>query len=1372
MSDKIQTDLIIKMQAEGQDKINELEQIIQKLEKVYSKADESAKKLKEEQKQLTQESQKNTAEIKAHTEEIKKESTIQEKAQQLINRRIEASKRLGNELNELNKKEKTLNQVRKEAQEGTLAYKKSEEALKKLREEIQNKARAYVESQRQISRLNKLLNLQNQTTRSVVQSTNKTTEALKRQATVSREAGQAIQKQADSTDKATNAMADFAKAMAGAMALKMVAKEAIEFDKAMTDIEKVTKASGTQLETLAEQIQKISVASGISAVEIAKMAEAGARLGVPIDQLGAFVNLAEKMSVAFYMSAEEAGVAAAKLANVFNLPILQVEDLADAINILGNNTVAREADIVEALTRMGGNAKMIGLTAKEASALADTFLSLGKTPQVAGTALNSFLMRLMTGGAGVTNFEAGLQKLGMTTDTLANKIKQDANGAVLEFLESLEKLQGEERADVLVDMFGAMWSDEIGLMVGSLDVYRKALGLVNDETLTAGSMTYEFQKKMTSASAQLSSAREAFRNLAIVLGTHFLPMISGVASGFTSTTEALRKFSAEHPMITSFITDVAGGLILLKAGSAGLSLAMRTLGMSAGASAVGLGTATTAMTATATVSAGAKVAVEALAFSLMRIGAFFKTMAIPLTGLYLAIEAFKSFNTDGSLAFNNIEEASNKSKTAIKAFHDELLKTGKVDTSKLNNALNETNNALAKSKTAVSELYKDLAKIGAEDNYIASFIDAAKDALPFWDSTLEKLEKAEKEVKDLAQSYEDLSAHQKKVTEEAVKAGTRMIELSEKAKKVNEALAKGELADNIKEINSELEAVNNSYKTLGLEVPKALQLMTQGDKDIIFALKNIREQTKLTTDEMREMLAGAMSKIDTEPAKAEIKKFYDIWIRQQREAMEEFKKNNGANLGLKELNEQINNSLNLDNFAKQVEEIFEMPIGKARDMAKQLSKEAEQASKEAEKASKKALQETEKALSAFGLSVEDASAGVSKGVSEMAGNWVTAMSALEQNGTLTAQSIQTAFNEALGNLKTAEDFKLFEQTLNETGTKAQLTAQQIEVLNAGLNGGSQAVSELNQKKNELNKTQEQSNQTIKQNIQVNNEAVQAQKELSQATEETTEAQKKQYSATIKLYDSAGLTAEQIAQLTKMNKEYTSAFNKYYGQTGMHDHLEVLGMSIKETSRAMAEMNNYLDELESKISDGSVSIEDLNYHIGSTSKGMIRLDNSTLSRLNATIDKAREKIKQLADDAKAVADDIEADLSRLNGDESLGMKLEQERKIKALEAKLKEAERQKNVDAVAQYQRAISLQQQYNTKETEQYQQRKQEEKQREIEQQRSKNEDNHNSDNSQKFAQGFVSDIRSEVEKARKNGEKAGKEALMKEIGDAWKRQY
>ena len=158
----------------------------------------------------------------------------------------------------------------------------------------------------------------------------------------------------ESMGKAKVAFAGLAASGAG---IAVAANAAIKFESAMADVAKVVEGTEQQMQGLASRIKEMTATIPLAATELAQIAAAGGQLGVPIEKLDQFITLAATMATAFNMSAEQAGQAVAKLSNVFNLPLEEVRKLGDAINLLGNTTAARESDIVEVLTRIGGTAR-------------------------------------------------------------------------------------------------------------------------------------------------------------------------------------------------------------------------------------------------------------------------------------------------------------------------------------------------------------------------------------------------------------------------------------------------------------------------------------------------------------------------------------------------------------------------------------------------------------------------------------------------------------------------------------------------------------------------------------------------------------------------------------------------------------------------------------------------------------------------------------------------------------------------------------------------------------------------------------------------------------------------------------------------------
>ena len=374
----------------------------------------------------------------------------------------------------------------------------------------------------------------------------------------------------------SSAKAELAAMAGSAAALGGIVAQAIEFEDAMAGVRKVVDGTDAQFRQLEGTLKDMATAGTLGASELAKIAAVGGQLGVPIDQLGRFTDLAQKMATAFDLGAEQAAQAIAKLANVFNLPIDNVEALSDAINTLGNNTAATEAQILDALTRIGGTATQFGLAADQAAALADAFIALGRPPEVAATAINAMLTRLQAANVQSKQFQDALGQLGLSAEELAASIRDKPQQALLAFLGTLQDLDAQSRAEILTRLFGQEHADEIAALVGSLDQYRKALGLVADQSRTAGATQREFEARMQTTKAQMDRLANAIEVAAVNLGGTLLPVITPAIERFADLTAAVADLVDRFPELARLATvmsTIAVSVGGLKAAFAALRIA-------------------------------------------------------------------------------------------------------------------------------------------------------------------------------------------------------------------------------------------------------------------------------------------------------------------------------------------------------------------------------------------------------------------------------------------------------------------------------------------------------------------------------------------------------------------------------------------------------------------------------------------------------------------------------------------------------------------------------------------------------------------------------------------------------------------------------
>src|SRR5690606_389603 len=364
--------------------------------------------------------------------------------------------------------------------------------------------------------------------------------------------------------------------LAGSVAgLATAAGYAIDFESAMADVRKVVDGTDEQFDRLNARIKEMTGELPITADGLAQIAAAGGQLGVPIDKLDQFIGLTARMSVAFDLSGEQAGQAVAKRRNIFNIPIDNVEALGDAINTLGNTTAAREADILDVLTRIGGTASQFKLTAIQSAALAATMIEMGATSEVAGTGINALLSKLQTANVQGPEFQRALGSMGLSAKQLADDIRANPQQALTEFLRILSTLDDQARAETLTRLFGQEYQDDIARLLNGLDKYDASLQRITNTGQTAGAMQREFAARMQTTEAEIQLMQNGLQAIAINLGSIFLPAIRAAAVGIGDVSRAIASLVETYPAIAGVATTLA--TVALSAGA--LRLLFLSLGV-------------------------------------------------------------------------------------------------------------------------------------------------------------------------------------------------------------------------------------------------------------------------------------------------------------------------------------------------------------------------------------------------------------------------------------------------------------------------------------------------------------------------------------------------------------------------------------------------------------------------------------------------------------------------------------------------------------------------------------------------------------------------------------------------------------------------
>lgn len=373
------------------------------------------------------------------------------------------------------------------------------------------------------------------------------------------------------------------KAMSGvAMGL---ADPAIKFESAMADVKKVVDFETPEgFKKLSNEILDLTRTIPMTGEELAAITASGGQLGVAEQDLKAFTTTIAKMSTAFDMTAEVSGDAMAKVANVYKIPIKNIGNLGDAINELSNSSPAKASDIVNTLGRIGGTAKQFGLSENAAAALSNSFISLGKAPEVAGTAINGMLTKLMTAEKGGKAFQAALKTVGISAKELKASIAKDGESALVDFLKKLEKVPKEQQMGVLVDLFGLQYADDVAVLAGNLGVLEQSLNTLketdeNGKAKYLGSMEKEFNARAATTENGLKLLQNSSNEFFVVLGNRLLPIIGKVASALSQFVQGITDFAKENETIIDVLIYVGGAIAGVITGFSALSATFGVIGM-------------------------------------------------------------------------------------------------------------------------------------------------------------------------------------------------------------------------------------------------------------------------------------------------------------------------------------------------------------------------------------------------------------------------------------------------------------------------------------------------------------------------------------------------------------------------------------------------------------------------------------------------------------------------------------------------------------------------------------------------------------------------------------------------------------------------
>lgn len=350
---------------------------------------------------------------------------------------------------------------------------------------------------------------------------------------------------------ATAAFAAVGTATAAATVVSV--KNAISYESSMADVAKVVDGlkddNGeltAQYYEMSDALLELSTRIPMTAEELTQIAAAAGQSGIARKEIVGFAEDAAKMGVAFDTTADQAGTWMAQWRTAFKMNQKEVTTLADQINYLGNVSGANALQLSGIVTAVGSLGDVGGLSAAQISAIGDTMVSVGVGEDVAATGIAKMITTMTAGSAATEKQSKVLKKLGIDATDLADRMQTDAQGAIIDFMEALQKLPKAEQAAALKNYFGQESIKPISALYTNLDELKKHFDQVADASLYAGSMEDEYASRSATTENSIQLAKNALMRLSITYGQIFAPYVKLAAD---KVTEFLNKLTEMKPQM-------------------------------------------------------------------------------------------------------------------------------------------------------------------------------------------------------------------------------------------------------------------------------------------------------------------------------------------------------------------------------------------------------------------------------------------------------------------------------------------------------------------------------------------------------------------------------------------------------------------------------------------------------------------------------------------------------------------------------------------------------------------------------------------------------------------------------------------------------
>ncbi|MBQ0004985.1 MAG: phage tail tape measure protein [Clostridiales bacterium] len=317
------------------------------------------------------------------------------------------------------------------------------------------------------------------------------------------------------------------------VAIRHTTGEYAEMEEAMANVQKYTGQTSEEVHRMNEEFKKIDTRT--SREKLNALAGDAGRLGIQgAKNIMEFIDAADKIEVALGDDlGQDAVKNIGKLAETFgdsDKMGLRAAMLAtgSAVNQLAGSSSAAAGYIVNFEARFAGLGNQAHMVQTDIMGLAAVLDQNMQQEETSSTALAQLMTKMYT------EPQKFAQLAGKSIEDFTRLLKEDANEALLTFLESMRSKGGFDSLAPMFDEMGLSGVRCVGVLstlATNLDEVRRQQKIASDAFSKGTSVLDEFNVQNNTVQAEVDKAKKKFKELSIELGEKLLPVVKYTISG-------------------------------------------------------------------------------------------------------------------------------------------------------------------------------------------------------------------------------------------------------------------------------------------------------------------------------------------------------------------------------------------------------------------------------------------------------------------------------------------------------------------------------------------------------------------------------------------------------------------------------------------------------------------------------------------------------------------------------------------------------------------------------------------------------------------------------------------------------------------------